>query len=65
LGIVLGGMIWGIPGMLVAVPLLGTIKIIFENIDFLHPYAFLMGVAGQKKYIKLKRAPKREEQQAA
>jgi len=65
LGIVLGGMIWGIPGMLVAIPLLGTIKIIFENIDSLHPYAFLMGVTGPKKYIKLKRTPKREEKQAA
>jgi len=65
LGIVLGGMTWGIPGMLIAVPLLGSIKIIFANINSLHPYAFLMGVTGPRKYIKFKRTPKREEQQAA
>ncbi len=65
IGIVLGGMLWGIPGMLVAVPLLGTLKIIFENVDALHPYAFLMGVTGPRKYIKFKKSPKREEQQAA
>ena len=65
IGIVFGGMLWGIPGMLVAVPLLGTLKIIFENVNTLHPYAFLMGVSGPRKYIKIKKSPKREEQQAA
>ena len=65
IGIVFGGMLWGIPGMLVAVPLLGTLKIIFENVNTLQPYEFLMGVSGPRKYIKIKKSPKREEQQAA
>ncbi len=54
LSIVLGGMVWGIPGMLVSVPLMGTIKIIFENIEPLHPYAYLIGIQKQRKFIKLR-----------
>ena len=65
IGIVFGGMLWGIPGMLVAVPLLGTLKIIFENVNTLHPYAFLMGVSGPRTYIQIIQSPQREEQQAA
>ena len=33
LGLVVGAYIWGIPGMLLAVPVLGTVKIVFENIS--------------------------------
>ncbi len=36
---------WGIPGMILAVPLTATIKIIFENIEGLRPLAVLMGSA--------------------
>ena len=53
LGLVVGGMVWGIPGMLVAVPVMGTLKIIFENIDEMHPYAYLMGVDSPRRYVKL------------
>ena len=41
--IVLGELIWGIPGMILAIPLLGITKIICEHIPALHPIAFLIG----------------------
>lgn len=37
------GWLWGILGMVLAVPLTATIKIIFENIEPLRPVAVLMG----------------------
>ncbi len=45
--LVIGEMIWGIPGLILGIPLLGILKIICEHVDPLHPYAFLIG--GEKK----------------
>jgi len=43
LAIVAGEMIWGIPGMILAIPLLGILKIVFDHIEPLKPYGFLIG----------------------
>ncbi len=42
------GWLWGIAGMILAVPLTATLKIFFENIDSLHPIAVLMGSVNGK-----------------
>jgi predicted PurR-regulated permease PerM len=49
-GIIAGGMVWGIPGMFVIVPLLAMFNILSENVDNLHPYSFLLGVKGAKRH---------------
>ncbi|MFO8129993.1 MAG: AI-2E family transporter [Bacteroidales bacterium] len=41
--IIVGGMIWGLIGMFVIVPVLAMIKITFEHFEPLKPYAFLIG----------------------
>jgi predicted PurR-regulated permease PerM len=41
--IVAGEQIWGIPGMILAVPLLGMAKIICDHIEPLKPYGYLVG----------------------
>lgn len=41
--LVLGEIIWGIPGMILAIPLLGITKIIFDNVESLKPFAYLIG----------------------
>lgn len=46
--LVLGELLWGIPGMVLAIPLLGITKIICDNIEPLKPYAFLIGGDGKK-----------------
>ena len=38
-----GEMIWGIPGMVLAIPILGIIKIVCDHIEPLKPYGFLIG----------------------
>lgn len=41
--VILGEMIWGIPGMVLAIPLLGIVKIICDNVSWLRPVGFLIG----------------------
>ena len=53
--LVLGELIWGIPGMVLAIPLLGIVKIICDHIPSLKPYGYLIGSDRKKKTIFLKR----------
>lgn len=50
LGIIAGGMVWGIPGMFIVVPVLAAFRIIFVNIDSLQPYGYLLGTGGTRKH---------------
>lgn len=47
--IIAGEMLWGIPGMVLAIPFLGIIKIICDNIPALQPYGFLIGEVKTRK----------------
>jgi predicted PurR-regulated permease PerM len=42
-GIVAGEMVWGIPGMILSIPLLGIAKIICDGVPQLQPIGFLIG----------------------
>jgi predicted PurR-regulated permease PerM len=53
--LVLGELIWGIPGMVLAIPLLGIVKIICDHIPSLKPYGYLIGSDRKKKHMFLKR----------
>jgi predicted PurR-regulated permease PerM len=37
------GMLWGIPGMFLAIPITGIVKHIFDNVENLKPWGFLLG----------------------
>ncbi|MEJ7736701.1 MAG: AI-2E family transporter [Chitinophagaceae bacterium] len=41
--IIVGEMIWGIPGMILAIPILGMVKIICDHVQPLKPFGFLIG----------------------
>lgn len=41
--VVLGGAVWGVIGMLIAIPALGIIKIVFDHIPALSPLGYLFG----------------------
>ncbi len=43
LGIVIGETVWGIAGMILALPVIGIIKIICDHVEPLQPYGFLIG----------------------
>lgn len=41
--LVLGELIWGIPGIILAIPLTAMLKIVCDHIELLKPYGFLIG----------------------
>jgi len=41
--VIAGNALWGIPGMFLAIPLLAIVKLIFDNIEPLKPWGFLLG----------------------
>ncbi len=43
LGVVTGGALCGIPGMFLAIPALAVMKVVFERVDGLKPWAILLG----------------------
>ena len=43
IGLVIGEMLWGIAGMLLTIPILAILKIIFDRVEGLQSWGFLMG----------------------
>ena len=48
-GIVAGELVWGVPGMILAIPTMGMAKIICDHIEPLKPYGFLIGEEKKSK----------------
>ena len=43
LALIVGGEVWGISGMILFVPLIGILRVIFDEISELKPYGYLLG----------------------
>lgn len=43
ISIIVWGMIWGVLGMVLALPILGLVKIVCDSVDELRPYGYLLG----------------------
>lgn len=54
LGLIVATWIWGIPGMIVIVPVLAVMKIIFDNIDGFQHYGYLLGMEQHNLIEKIK-----------
>jgi len=39
----IGNALWGVPGMFLSIPLIAIVKLIFDHIDSLRPWGFLLG----------------------
>ena len=50
LAITLGGVIWGVPGMFIAVPVITVLRVLGENIDRLSPLGYLLGQSGTEQH---------------
>lgn len=55
LGLVAGELLWGIPGMILAIPLMGIAKIVCDHIEPLKPYGELIGLDPKKDESKIKK----------
>lgn len=54
LSILIGGMIWGVAGMIVFLPLFGIIKIVCDHVQPLKPIGYLLGEPGGEKPSRLR-----------
>lgn len=41
--VIAGNALWGIPGMFLSIPMLAIVKLIFDHVESLKPWGFLMG----------------------
>jgi predicted PurR-regulated permease PerM len=45
IALILGGQLWGISGLVLALPFIAILKVVFDNIDSLKHYGYLLGEA--------------------
>jgi predicted PurR-regulated permease PerM len=50
IGVIAGGMVWGVPGMFAVVPLLAMVNVLSENVERLNAYSYLLGVKGTRRH---------------
>lgn len=50
IGVLGGGMLWGLPGMFIVVPVLAMIKVVCDHIPELKPWGFLLSDKGTEKH---------------
>jgi len=41
--VLIGGSLWGIPGMFLSIPLTAILKVVFDHVESLKPWGFLLG----------------------
>jgi predicted PurR-regulated permease PerM len=41
--VLLGALLWGVPGMFLSIPVVAILKIVFDRIDYLKPWGRLIG----------------------
>jgi len=57
LSIILGGMLWGIAGMMLFIPLLGMAKVICDSFPATQPFGYLIGEEAKMKSARRKKDP--------
>jgi hypothetical protein len=50
IALIIGEEVWGIVGMILFIPLLGVIKVVFDNVEVLQPYGYLLGTEGSDEH---------------
>lgn len=43
IGVFIGGLVWGIPGLFLAIPFTAVTKVVFSHVESLRPWAMVMG----------------------
>jgi len=61
--VLIGNILWGIPGMFLSLPLLAIVKVIFDHIDSTKPWGYLLG--DTMPPLKIKAVFKRSKKQEA
>jgi predicted PurR-regulated permease PerM len=59
LGVIIGEMIWNIPGMFLSIPVIAVLKIIFDRVESLNPWGIILGDEERKESILAKKLLKK------
>jgi len=51
IGVIAGSALWGLPGTFMAMPILAVLKVVFEEVEPLQPFAILMGDDNEVKSL--------------
>ena len=64
IAVLIGGSLWGVAGMFLSIPLTAILKVVFDHIEILKPWGFLLGnivpSATKLSFIKPKKKPQLE-----
>ncbi len=63
-GVVIGELIWGIPGMFLSIPVVAVLKIIFDRIEPLKPWGMMLGEDDEPSKPLVNKEPSLEEEMA-
>lgn len=55
IALLIGGIIWGLPGMIMAIPIAGIFKVVSDNVEKLKPFGYLIGEEGDASFLHLKK----------
>lgn len=58
--VIIGNIIWGVPGMFLFIPLTAIVKVVFERVESLKPWAMLIGSDSEKPVTKTSERPFKE-----
>ena len=47
--VIAGGMLWGIPGMFLSIPIAGILKVIFDRVPALEPWGYVLGTGDEEE----------------
>jgi predicted PurR-regulated permease PerM len=64
IGVVIGEMMWGIPGMFLSIPVIAVLKIIFDRVESLKPWGIILGDEEKKQNSLANRLLKRKKKVA-
>lgn len=56
--LVLGGQLWGISGLVLALPFIAILKVVFDNIEALKPYGYVLGEPEFDRPVRPQKIPK-------
>jgi predicted PurR-regulated permease PerM len=54
MSIIVGGVVWGVAGMILFIPMVGILKIIFDHVESLKPLGFVIGDGNERQPSRLK-----------
>jgi putative heme transporter len=55
IALLLGAALWGIAGMALSLPTIAILKVVFDHVDALKPYGYLMGEPDHDRLLELKK----------